>query len=65
MADQAISWLVKAVALFLPRLDEFAQSAWVISNSLPPNLINTLHQFAPFAALTVVASLFDLYRKNY
>ena len=63
--DQAITWLVKFIALFLPRLDEFAQSAWVVSNTVPPNLVNTFHQFIPCVALVVGASLFDLYRKNY
>ena len=65
IGDQAITWLVKFIALFLPRLDEFAQSAWVISDVVPPNLLDTFPQFIFCAALIIGASLFDLYRKNY
>jgi hypothetical protein len=65
IADQVITWLVKIIALFLPRLDEFSQSAWMMSDSVPASLGGTLEQSLPFMALIIAASLFDLYRKNF
>lgn len=54
-----------AVALFLPRLDEFTQTAWLVNAS------GDWRQLAPIAAQTLIytallvsAALVDLYRKN-
>ena len=65
IADQIIAWIVKIVALFLPRLDQFAQSTWVMSDVVPQSLSSSFLQSVPCLGIIVAASLFDLYRKNF
>ena len=64
IADQIIAWIVKIVALFLPRLDQFAQSTWVMSDVVPQSLSSSFLQSVPCLGIIIAASLFDLYRKT-
>ncbi len=62
---RAMSWTIDAIALLLPRLDTFTQSAWLVNESaawpaLPPLLAQSLIT----VALLLAAALFDLYRRD-
>ena len=64
LSQEFMNGLVQAIALFLPALQGFARSEWLIHGSdwgvLPPILIQT----GIYAVLLSAAALFDLYRKE-
>ena len=57
--------LADAVALVLPRLDAFAQTAW-LTNSTPTDLsaVSATAQAAIYVLLLLSAAMFDLHRRN-
>ncbi len=56
----------KAIAFFLPRLDMFTQSGWLLSNRQANiDMAWLIAQSAIYVALLSVAALFDLKRKNF
>jgi len=63
--DRAANWIVHAIALVLPRLDEMTQSAWLVG---PPPTTGTLTsvvaQTGLYTLLLVAAAQFDLHRQN-
>jgi len=63
--DRAANWIVHAIALVLPRLDEMTQSAWLVG---PPPTTGTLTavvaQTGVYTLLLVAAAQFDLHRQN-
>ncbi|WP_395407818.1 ABC transporter permease [Pseudoduganella sp. UC29_106] len=64
--QRAISTAIDAIALLLPRLDQFTQTAWLLygSGSLPAlALIGA--QTAIYLVLLVAASAFDLHRRDF
>lgn len=66
LAHQALPRLVDLLALLLPRLDTFTQSAWLVDHSGGWNLIATIAaQAVIYVGLLAAATMFDLYRKNY
>ena len=66
LAHQALPRLVDLLALLLPRLDTFTQSAWLVDRSGGWNLIAAIAaQAAIYIGLLAAATMFDLYRKNY
>lgn len=63
--DRAANWIVHAIALVLPRLDEMTQSAWLVG--APPTtgtLTAVVAQTAVYTLLLVAAAQFDLHRQN-
>ena len=55
--------MLDTLALLLPRLDEFAQTRWLVdgvSGALGPLALQALI----FSALVTAAAMFDMYRKN-
>jgi len=63
--DRAANWIVHAIALVLPRLDEMTQSAWLVGP--PPTtgtLIAVVAQTGVYTLLLVAAAQFDLHRQN-
>ncbi len=63
--DRAANWIVQAIALVLPRLDEMTQASWLVA--APPDagaLTRVLVQTAVYTTLLVAAAQFDLHRQN-
>lgn len=65
-SHQAIQFMVDALALVVPALDRWTQTAWLVNQ---PALWFTLLELAGFSALYVAllaaATMFDFYRKNF
>ena len=64
-SDRAANWIVHAIALVLPRLDQMTQAAWLVA--APPTagaLASVLIQTALYTLLLVAAAQFDLQRQN-
>jgi len=65
LADQSVSAILSIVAMVLPALDRFTQSSWLVS---PPDMSGLLMLFGQavlYITLISLASMFDLYRKNF
>ena len=63
--DRAATWILQAIALVLPRLDEMTQAGWLVA--APPTagaIANVLLQTAVYTVLLVAAAQFDLHRQN-
>ncbi|MFN0318316.1 MAG: ABC transporter permease [Burkholderiales bacterium] len=52
------------LALFLPRLDDFAQTGWLLQPDIAPALGGVLMQAGVYICLILGAGLFDLQRKE-
>ena len=66
LSHQAISLLVEALALVLPALDAWTQTAWLVNHPAPWSDVALLAwQAALYVTLLVAATLFDFYRKNF
>jgi len=66
VSHQFISWAVDGLALVLPALDRYAQSAWLVNHLLVPwpMLLSLAAQAALYVALLSAATLFDFQRRN-
>ena len=66
LSHKAVVFIMNSIALVIPRLDTFTQTAWLFDTSvnwsqLAPIAIQTLI----YSTLLVSATLFDAYRKNF
>ena len=60
------STLADTLALVLPRLDTFAQSAWLVgAPAVPVSAASLLLQTLVFVTLLLAAAIFDLRRRNF
>jgi hypothetical protein len=58
--------MVDALALVMPALDAWTQTAWLVNQQAPWfTLLELAGQGALYAALLVAATMFDFYRKNF
>ncbi len=58
--------LADALAIALPRLDAYTQTAWLVNDAGgQPALFNLLLQTTVYVGLLLAAAMFDLYRKNF
>jgi ABC-type transport system involved in multi-copper enzyme maturation permease subunit len=58
--------LADAMAVALPRLDMFTQTAWLVDGAAAyPALLSALLQTTVYVVLLLAAAMFDLYRKNF
>ncbi len=65
LSHRAISLLLDALALLLPALDRFAQSAWLADGTGSwPALGGNAAQAALYVVLLGAAAMFDFYRRN-
>jgi ABC-type transport system involved in multi-copper enzyme maturation permease subunit len=63
--DRAANWIVQAIALVLPRLDEMTQASWLVGAAPTTGAIaGVLVQTAVYTVLLVAAAQFDLHRQN-
>ncbi len=64
-SQQAVQFIVDAVALILPNLERFTATDWLVYHSgLPMSLLPIAGQSLIYLVLLTGAGLFDLYRKN-
>jgi len=63
---KASAVLADALALALPRMDAFTQTAWLVNDAgAQIALLNIVLQTVVYVALLLAAAMFDLYRKNF
>lgn len=55
---------VDAIALFLPHLDQFTQTQWLLSAAAVPRLLAVEAQAGAYILLLLAAAMFDLHRKE-
>lgn len=64
--DRIANVVLDGIAFFLPRLDLFTQTAWLLGrNASDSNLLWLMVQAVIYVALLSIAALFDLKRKNF
>ena len=65
LSQRVMAWLVEALALVLPALDRFAQSAWLADGTGGWGMVGAnAVQAALYAALLGAAAMFDFHRRN-
>ena len=64
VSHRYMTGLLDTLALLLPRLDQFAQTRWLVDGIEPAMLGVLTLQTLIFVALVTCAAMFDLYRKN-
>jgi ABC-type transport system involved in multi-copper enzyme maturation permease subunit len=62
--DRAANWIVHAIALVLPRLDQMTQASWLVEGPPPGAIGSALVQTVVYTLLLVAAAQFDLHRQN-
>jgi hypothetical protein len=66
LSHQAISWVVEGLALVLPALDGWTQTAWLVEQRASWTDVGWIAaQGVLYVALLAAAAMFDLYRKNF
>ena len=64
--QKASAALADALALAVPRMDAFTQTAWLVNDAVAqPALLNIFLQTTVYVSLLLAAAMFDLYRKNF
>jgi len=64
--QKASAVLADALAIALPRMDAFTQTAWLVNDAGgQPALLNIVLQAVVYVGLLLAAAMFDLYRKNF
>jgi hypothetical protein len=65
LSRQMMAWLVDTLALVLPALDRFSQSAWLVDGAAGWSAIGICAlQATVYTALLIAAAMFDFYRRN-
>ena len=65
-ASDFAALLADAIALVLPRLDAFSQTAWLVGGVAEPlSMTGAIAQTAIYVALLLCAAMFDLHRRNF
>lgn len=65
LSQRVIAWVIHALALILPALDRFTQSAWLVDGAAGwPAIGACALQAIIYSALLVAAAMFDFYRRN-
>ena len=66
LSHQVISFVVETLALVMPALDAWTQTAWLVNQHAAWSAIAQLTwQSALYVVLLAAAAMFDLYRKNF
>ena len=66
IGQKTSSVLADALAIALPRMDAFTQTAWLVNDAgAQIALLNIVLQTAVYVGLLLAAAMFDLYRKNF
>ena len=62
---EIFDWMLDAVFLFIPRLDLFAQTSWLVYGSEGANFLFPALQGVAFLALVLTAAIFDLRKRQF
>lgn len=66
LSHQVIQFVVEALALIMPALDAWTQTAWLVNQQAPwPTVLQLAELSALYVALLAAATMFDFYRKNF
>lgn len=66
LSHQVIQFVVDALALVVPALDAWTQTAWLVNQRAPwSDLLELAALSALYVALLAAATMFDFYRKNF
>jgi hypothetical protein len=66
LLDAFVRFLLKALSLLLPRLDVYAQTAWLVHGAPPASMLGFICvQTLVYAPLLLLAAHFDLRRKRF
>ena len=66
LSHQLISWVVEALALAMPALDEWTRTAWLVNQAAAwPDVGVLAGQSMLYVALLTAAAMFDFYRRNF
>jgi ABC-type transport system involved in multi-copper enzyme maturation permease subunit len=66
LSHDAIRFLVEAMALVMPALDAWTQTAWLVNEPAPwPVIAQLAGQSALYVVLLAAATMFDFHRKNF
>jgi ABC-type transport system involved in multi-copper enzyme maturation permease subunit len=66
LSHQVMSWMVEALALVMPALDEWTRTAWLLDQAAAwPDIGMLLLQSTLYVALLAAAAMFDFYRRNF
>ncbi|MDB5812678.1 MAG: hypothetical protein JWN94_4800 [Betaproteobacteria bacterium] len=62
---EVMGWLVDVLALVLPSLDRFSQSAWLVDGTAQWSAVGVCAvQAVIYSTLLIAAAIFDFYRRN-
>jgi ABC-type transport system involved in multi-copper enzyme maturation permease subunit len=65
LSHRVMAWLIDALALVLPALDRFTQSAWLVDHAAGWSAVGICAlQAGLYTALLGAAAMFDFYRRN-
>ncbi len=65
-SHQVIQFMVDALALVMPALDAWTQTAWLVNQQAPWSaMLELAGQSVLYVALLAAATMFDFYRKNF
>jgi ABC-type transport system involved in multi-copper enzyme maturation permease subunit len=65
-AERAADWVIRGIALVLPRLDLMTRSDWLVAGMpAPAVLAGVVGQTVAYAVLLMAAAQFDLHRQNF
>ena len=65
LSHRVMAWLIDALALVLPALDRFTQSAWLVDRAAEWSAVGSCAlQAGLYTALLGAAAMFDFYRRN-
>jgi hypothetical protein len=65
LSNRVIGWVIDVLALVLPALDRFTQSAWLVDGAAGWAAVgNCALQALIYTALLIAAAMFDFYRRN-
>ena len=66
LSHQVIQFMVDALALVMPALDAWTQTAWLVNQQASwAAMLELAGQSALYVALLAAATMFDFYRKNF
>ena len=66
LSHEVMTWLVEALALVVPALDEWTRTAWLVDKAAAwPSMPEIALHGALFVTIVAAAAVFDMHRKNF
>jgi ABC-type transport system involved in multi-copper enzyme maturation permease subunit len=65
-SDRLADWVIRGIALIVPRMDHFTRTEWLLAGSpTAPEIAACAVQTCVYVLLITAAALFDLYRREF